>query len=170
MESQSIPCALSLPNHSTPLLNATLNKRLAPPPAIDSTLPLKQVTPLRGNHQQNPELQTLDWPLALQRAANQAPLARELLQLLLNFIPQVTQQVQQLLRGSEAPDILDWVHKLHGGSLCSGVPRLSALCHTLESQLRQGTAQQALIPEWLALLDEFNAIEQAAVRWYIGVI
>lgn len=167
MESQSIPCAL--PHHATTLLKTTPNKRLAPLTAIDSMLPLQQVTPLRGEHPQNSVLQSLDWPLALQRAANQAPLARELLQLLLNFLPQVSQQVQRLLRGVETPDILDWVHKLHGGTLYSGVPRLSLLCYTLESQLRQGSDPQALIPEWLALLDEFTAIEQASALLVTGL-
>jgi two-component system sensor histidine kinase BarA len=148
MESQRSP-------HSLPLSS----------PTIESDRLLNRATAVRNGQDQNPALPSLDWPLALQRAANQAPLARELLQLLLNFLPQVTQRVTRLLQGIEEPEILDWVHKLHGGTLCSGVPRLSALCHTLESQLRQGAAYHALIPEWLALLDEFTAIEQAAVHW-----
>lgn len=165
MESQPVPCDLSLFHPTTLVLNAPLNQRVAPHPETASALLLKQGILLRGDPYQKPALQSLDWPLALQRAANQAPLARELFQLLLNFLPQVTLRVQRLLRGGEEPDILDWVHKLHGGTLYSGVPRLSVLCYTLESQLRQGTAPQALIPEWLALLEECTAIEQAAIRW-----
>jgi HPt (histidine-containing phosphotransfer) domain-containing protein len=166
MESQSIPCVLSSSSQTgPPVLDSPLKRRLTLSPVMGSALPLKRVSPFRANPYQNPVLQTLDWPLALRRATNQAPLAREILQLLLNFLPQVTQQITQLLQGVEDPDILDWIHKLHGGSLCSGVPRLTALCHTLESELRKGTAYHALVPEWLSLLDERPAIEQAAIRW-----
>ena len=42
---------------------------------------------------------SLDWPLALRQAANKPDLARDLLQMLLDFPPQVRERVQALLDG-----------------------------------------------------------------------
>lgn len=107
---------------------------------------------------------SLDWPLALRQAANKEDLARDLLQMLIEFLPQVSEQVQALLVGTEDPDqsILDLIHKLHGSCSYSGVPRLKQLCFYLEQQLRQGTNSQDLEPEWLELLDEIELVKTEA--------
>ncbi|CAI0733250.1 two-component sensor histidine kinase BarA [Serratia entomophila] len=105
---------------------------------------------------------SLDWPLALRQAANKQGLARDLLQMLLDFLPQVRERVQALVDGRPDDGILDLIHKLHGSCSYSGVPRLKQLCFYLEQQLRQGVGHDQLEPEWLELLDEIELVCQAA--------
>ncbi|CAI2450625.1 two-component sensor histidine kinase BarA [Serratia ficaria] len=110
---------------------------------------------------------SLDWPLALRQAANKQDLARDLLQMPLDFLPQVRERVQALLDGQPDDDILDLIHKLHGSCSYSGVPRLKQLCFYLEQQLRLGVGHDQLEPEWLELLDEIELVSQAA-RAHLG--
>ncbi len=116
----------------------------------------------RGGAASGEPLLSLDWPLALRQAANKADLAQDLLQMLVEFLPQVSERVQALLEGVEDGGILDLIHKLHGSCSYSGVPRLKQLCFYIEQQLRQGVSQQELEPEWLELLDEIELVNQAA--------
>ncbi|MFS7189550.1 two-component sensor histidine kinase BarA [Serratia proteamaculans] len=110
----------------------------------------------------NQPLLSLDWPLALRQAANKPDLAHDLLQMLLDFLPQVSGRVQAMLDGTPDDGILDLIHKLHGSCSYSGVPRLKQLCFYLEQQLRQGVSNDELEPEWLELLDEIELVSQAA--------
>ncbi|MFP7608255.1 two-component sensor histidine kinase BarA [Serratia quinivorans] len=110
----------------------------------------------------NQPLLSLDWPLALRQAANKPDLAHDLLQMLLDFLPQVSGRVQAILDGTPDDGILDLIHKLHGSCSYSGVPRLKQLCFYLEQQLRQGVSNDELEPEWLELLDEIELVSQAA--------
>ncbi|WMT15604.1 two-component sensor histidine kinase BarA [Serratia fonticola] len=105
---------------------------------------------------------SLDWPLALRQAANKEDLARDLLQMLIEFLPQVSDRVKAVLEGKEDDTILDLIHKLHGSCSYSGVPRLKQLCFYLEQQLRQGVSNGDLEPEWLELLDEIELVETEA--------
>lgn len=111
--------------------------------------------------------ESIDWPLAVRQAANKEALAKDLLTMLLEFTPQVTQRVQAILAGSHDDDILNLIHKFHGSCACSGVPRLRQLCMTIEQQLRQQTDLQDLQPEWLELLDEIDNVRFAAQN-YLG--
>ncbi|NTX80027.1 two-component sensor histidine kinase BarA [Serratia proteamaculans] len=115
----------------------------------------------------NQPLLSLDWPLALRQAANKPDLAHDLLQMLLDFLPQVSDRVQAILDGTPDDGILDLIHKLHGSCSYSGVPRLKQLCFYLEQQLRQGVSNDELEPEWLELLDEIELVSQAA-RTHLG--
>ncbi|WP_025122781.1 MULTISPECIES: two-component sensor histidine kinase BarA [unclassified Serratia (in: enterobacteria)] len=105
---------------------------------------------------------SLDWPLALRQAANKEDLARDLLQMLVEFLPQVSDRVKAVLDGEEDATILDLIHKLHGSCSYSGVPRLKQLCFYLEQQLRQGASNGDLEPEWLELLDEIELVKTEA--------
>ncbi|WJV61796.1 two-component sensor histidine kinase BarA [Pectobacteriaceae bacterium CE70] len=107
---------------------------------------------------------SLDWELAKRQAANKPELARDLLIMLLDFLPQVRQQVETMLNGHKVDHIVDLVHKLHGSCSYSGVPRLKQICHCLEQQLREGADILELEPEWLELLDEITNVDIAARR------
>lgn len=67
---------------------------------------------------------TLDWQLALRQAAMKPDLAREMLQMLLAFMPEVRNKVEEQLVGEQPEGVLDLIHKLHGSCSYSGVPRL----------------------------------------------
>lgn len=91
-------------------------------------------------------------------------LAREMLQMLIAFMPEVRNKVEEQLVGEQPEGLVDLIHKLHGSCNYSGVPRLKKLCHTLESQLRSGTAAEDLEPELLELLDEMDNVAREACR------
>lgn len=148
------------------LLQAGMDDYLAKP--IDEAM-LTRV--LSRYHSGEPEAATqhpagqplsLDWPLALRQAANKQDLARDLLQMLLDFLPQVSERVQALLKSRPDDGIFNLIHKLHGSCSYSGVPRLKQLCFYLEQQLCQGVNHELLEPEWLELLDEIELVTQAA--------
>ncbi|WP_127957340.1 two-component sensor histidine kinase BarA [Serratia microhaemolytica] len=120
-----------------------------------------EVEPLKAVHASEPSL-SLDWALALRQAANKEDLARELLQMLLDFLPEVNQRVSALLEGGTDQGMLALIHKLHGSCSYSGVPRLRQLCFYLEQQLRQGVNAHELEPEWLELLDEIELLNTEA--------
>ncbi|SVT71722.1 two-component sensor histidine kinase BarA [Klebsiella pneumoniae] len=156
------------------LLSAGMNDYLAKPieeeklhalllryqPGLHSVVPasLPPAEPIVDHNQ------TLDWQLALRQAAMKPDLAREMLQMLIAFMPEVRNKVEEQLVGEQPEGLVDLIHKLHGSCSYSGVPRLKKLCHTLESQLRAGTAAEDLEPELLELLDEMDNVAREACR------
>ncbi|MFC3396544.1 two-component sensor histidine kinase BarA [Brenneria rubrifaciens] len=105
---------------------------------------------------------SLDWTLAQRQAGNKPQLANDLLEMLLDFLPEVRHRIEDMLSGQEDDKLIDLVHKLHGSCSYSGVPRLQRICHYLEQQLRAGVHVSVLEPEWLELLDEIENVTDAA--------
>jgi len=108
---------------------------------------------------------TFDWDLALAQAANKAGLAREMLIMLLEFLPEVRHVLEQQPLSDNPQKIKDIIHKLHGSCSYSGVPRLKKLCLLLETELTKGVEPEMLEPEILELLDEMDNVTQAAQRY-----
>ncbi|KFD23350.1 two-component sensor histidine kinase BarA [Yokenella regensburgei] len=107
---------------------------------------------------------TLDWQLALRQAAGKPDLAREMLQMLVAFLPEIRNKVEEQLVGEAPEGLIDAIHKLHGSCGYSGVPRLKNLCNLIEGQLRNGTPADELEPEFLELLDEMDNVTREARR------
>lgn len=105
---------------------------------------------------------SLDWQLALRQAANKVDLARDLLQMLVDFLPEVREKVEQSLNDNQVTGLRDIIHKLHGSASYSGVPRLKQLCQQLEHHLRLDTGIEAIEPELLELLDEMENVVRMA--------
>ncbi|QTF07270.1 two-component sensor histidine kinase BarA [Brenneria izadpanahii] len=123
----------------------------------------KETIPAPADERLDKQL-SLDWTLAQRQAANKPELARELLQMLLDFLPEVRRQVEDMMNDRPSDTIVDLIHKLHGSCSYSGVPRLKQICCYLEQQLRKGIDASELEPEWLELLDEINNVSDAARR------
>ncbi|MCL2893900.1 two-component sensor histidine kinase BarA [Brenneria tiliae] len=149
------------------LLQAGMNDYLAKP--IDEQMlqkvlsrysPSKEARPPQDRRRDSQP--SLDWTLAQRQAANKPELARELLQMLLDFLPQVRRQVENLLHDRPDGNIIEVIHKLHGSCSYSGVPRLKQICRYLEQQLLKGVSASELEPEWLELLDEIDNVSDAA--------
>ena len=110
---------------------------------------------------------TLDWQLALRQAAGKPDLARDMLQMLIDFLPEVRNKIEEQLVGENPQGLIDLIHKLHGSCGYSGVPRMKSLCQLLESQLREGTPEEDLEPEFLELLDEMDNVAREARKWLL---
>lgn len=162
--------AHSLSGEREQLLKVGMDDYLAKP--IDESM-LKRVLARHYSHQTPQEsplnqesgsmpMSTLDWQLALRQSANKEDLARDLLQMLVDFLPQVTERVNAVAQGEPDEDILSLIHKLHGSCSYSGVPRLKQLCFYLEQQLRKNIPASELEPEWFELLDEIENVTREA--------
>ncbi|WP_419964579.1 two-component sensor histidine kinase BarA [Pantoea vagans] len=125
--------------------------RYTPPPVV--SLPELQ-----------PILPTLDWQLALRQAANKPELARDLLRMLLEFLPEVHAKMAQFMATNEVNALREIIHKLHGSASYSGVPRMKQLCHQLERGLLEASDITALEPELLELQDEMENVAREARR------
>lgn len=105
-----------------------------------------------------------DWDLALKQAAGKEDLARDMLQMLLDFMPEVEMLVNEALDGKEI-DLWPPIHKLHGSCAYSGVPRLKNLCHRIETELKAGASIRDIEPELFELVDEMNNVVKASKRY-----
>ncbi|WAT00112.1 two-component sensor histidine kinase BarA [Rouxiella chamberiensis] len=125
-------------------------------------LPPYTAEPVREKEGDPASLKSLDWPLALRQSANKEALAKDLLQMLIDFLPEVSARVDAIIQGEQDDEILALIHKLHGSCSYSGVPRLKQHCFYLEQQLRKNVPLEALEPEWFELQDEIgNVIREA---------
>ncbi|MGK7483564.1 two-component sensor histidine kinase BarA, partial [Salmonella enterica] len=107
---------------------------------------------------------TLDWQLALRQAAGKPDLARDMLQMLIDFLPEVRNKIEEQLVGENPNGLVDLIHKLHGSCGYSGVPRMKNLCQLIEQQLRSGVHEEELEPEFLELLDEMDNVAREAKK------
>lgn len=107
---------------------------------------------------------TLDWQLALRQAAGKPDLARDMLQMLIDFLPEVRNKIEEQLVGENPNGLVDLAHKLHGSCGYSGVPRMKNLCQLIEQQLRSGVHEEELEPEFLELLDEMDNVAREAKK------
>ena len=65
-----------------------------------------------------------------------------MLQMLLDFLPEVRNKVEEQLVGENQEGLVDLIHKLHGSCGYNGVPRMKNLCQLIEQQLRNGTKEE----------------------------
>ncbi len=101
---------------------------------------------------------------ALRQAAGKPDLARDMLQMLIDFLPEVRNKIEEQLVGENPNGLVDLVHKLHGSCGYSGVPRMKNLCQLIEQQLRSGVHEEELEPEFLELLDEMDNVAREAKK------
>ena len=107
---------------------------------------------------------SLDWELALRQAANKPDLARDMLKMLLDFLPEVHEKIDAFMAAHDVQGLREIIHKLHGSASYSGVPRMKQLCRQLEQNLRQSDDIDALEPELLELQDEMENVAREARR------
>ncbi|NOI60178.1 two-component sensor histidine kinase BarA [Vibrio coralliilyticus] len=109
----------------------------------------------------------IDWQAALKQSANKEDLARDMLQMLVDFIPEVSSVVEAALEEDDfdSETLVHHVHKLHGSSSYCGVPRLKKVCATIEKALRSGTSLEDIEPELFELQDEMEKVTASAAPY-----
>ncbi len=106
----------------------------------------------------------IDWQLALKQAANKEDLAKEMLQMLTDYIADVSKVVTQALGDPDfsSEDLQHCIHKLHGSCSYSGVPILKGVCAEIEKSLHNGSRIEEIEPELFELQDEMNNVLKVA--------
>ena len=117
-------------------------------PKPGSGISSRVVTPEVNEIVVNPNA-TLDWQLALRQAAGKTDLARDMLQMLLDFLPEVRNKVEEQLVGENPEGLVDLMKNL---------------CQLIEQQLRSGTKEEDFEPELLELLDEMDNVAREASK------
>ncbi|MFA0155335.1 two-component sensor histidine kinase BarA [Vibrio sp. 10N.261.46.A3] len=109
----------------------------------------------------------IDWQAAMKQAANKEDLARDMLQMLVDFIPEVYEAADKAIEDSDCPveELIHIIHKMHGSSSYSGVPRLKSVCATIEKELRSGTSVEDIEPELFELQDELDKVQATAIHY-----
>ncbi|WCE30176.1 two-component sensor histidine kinase BarA [Vibrio sp. SCSIO 43137] len=112
---------------------------------------------------ENPDV-IVDWQAALKQAANKEDLAKEMLAMLIEFIGEVNEVVENALEDDNysSEELTHFIHKLHGSCSYSGVPKLKAVCAQIESSLRSGMTIADIEPELFELQDEMEKVLASA--------
>lgn len=147
--------------HWSPLTDEEKIEKIAP-----SYIEPEQETPLPASPATAQNI-SIDWDAALKQSANKVDLAKDMLQMLVDFIPEVEEIVEQALEQGDFPreDLIHVIHKLHGSSSYCGVPTLKQLCATLEQALRSGASIDDIEPEIFELQDEMTKVIATAKRY-----
>ena len=112
--------------------------------------------------------QVIDWQLALKQSAFKEDLAKDMLQMLIDYLPEVMPVIEDSLSNSETANIdtlLHYIHKLHGSCAYSGVPRLKSVCAAIEQALRSGSSIEDIEPELFELQDEIDKVNESSEEY-----
>ncbi|MBC8952838.1 ATP-binding protein [Xenorhabdus sp. PB62.4] len=107
----------------------------------------------------------IDWNMALQQTAGKESLAREMLEMLVQSLPNMKNMIEHALTADGETTRKHFqhnVHQLHGSCCYNGVPKLKAICELVEKQLQQDIALTDLEPELLEFMDEIEHVISVA--------
>ncbi|MBM7455300.1 two-component system sensor histidine kinase BarA [Oceanisphaera litoralis] len=109
----------------------------------------------------------IDWSLAVKQAGGKEPLAREMLELLLQSFDEFSPLLGAALSGElDEQRLYPPLHKLHGGTAYCGVPQLQSLVAQLEKALLDKQGVDELEPELLELEERMGQIREEA-KFYL---
>ncbi|MBE8556211.1 two-component sensor histidine kinase BarA [Vibrio cyclitrophicus] len=133
-------------------------------PAVSTEIDSSQISETEANEHKNI---IIDWQAAMKQAANKEDLARDMLKMLVDFIPEVYEAADKAIEDSDYPveQLIHIIHKMHGSSSYSGVPRLKSVCATIEKELRFGTSVEDIEPELFELQDELDKVQATAIHY-----
>ncbi|NTS78074.1 two-component sensor histidine kinase BarA [Catenovulum sp. SM1970] len=124
---------------------------------VESQIETKQAEPKTES-----TLSIIDWDLALKRANNKPELALEMITMLLDSLDHSEQAIELALKEQNVDDLIQAVHKLHGASCYSGIPKIQKCCHEIEASLKQNGQIADIEPECFELLDLLPQLKQEA--------
>jgi two-component system sensor histidine kinase BarA len=82
-------------------------------------------------------LPIIDWEMGTRLAGNNREVAQELLAFLSKTLPDEMASIKQAFIDRQYRELLQRIHKLHGGVSYCGLPRLKTLLATIESDLKK---------------------------------
>lgn len=88
-------------------------------------------------------LDDIDWQLALSRANKNEEIANDILREFTQQLPDSLAEIEQACRLQHWQTMQQQVHRLHGASCYTGVPKLQQLCAEIETELKEGQPEEA---------------------------
>lgn len=86
--------------------------------------------------------QAIDWSLCIELANDNAKIAKELLAMLIDDLPNARKEIMDAYHKKDFHELLAKVHRLHGATCYCGVPNLTTILSDVESQLRIDRTEQ----------------------------
>lgn len=112
----------------------------------------------RQNNIETSDIQHVNWQESLKQAMGKEDLAIDILQMLIDSIPQNIMKIEQAMSRQDNENLLKIIHKLHGACCYTGVPQLKKLAQSIETALKQHSSIANIEPELLEILDELQLV------------
>lgn len=106
----------------------------------------------------------LDWDQALKQAGGREALAKDMVKMLIDSLPQTRQELEQALAEGDSEALYQHIHKFNGALAYTGTPSLKNLAHEIETALKKGAATADLEPEVFELIDEMDKLDEEVGR------
>jgi two-component system sensor histidine kinase BarA len=100
----------------------------------------------------------------LKLAANKEDLAKDMLGMLVTSFDRDIPPISEALSQGARNDLLNSVHKVHGGTRYTGVPKLRSICHNFESAIKEDAPDSELEALYQAFMDEVEVIKRWAIE------
>lgn len=81
--------------------------------------------------------QVIDYQLALEQAAGNQELAKELFKMLLKELPLLQQKLNIAIKENDLPGCWEHAHKIYGSTAYCGVPALRTSAQIMESSVKE---------------------------------
>ena len=104
----------------------------------------------------------IDWDLAIKIANGQRNIAEDILRMLIAELPGVRVEISSSYEKGDWAELKRCVHKLHGGTSYSGVPRLKSVSSQLDLLPPNDFSSEKIQPLIENLLAEIDSLLSAA--------
>ena len=88
-----------------------------------------------------------------------------MLQLLIDSLPQTLAALDTYRASHQRDALIQLVHKLHGATCYTGVPRIKALSELIETELKTGKGLSTIEPELFDLSDQLTDLLAESQQW-----
>jgi two-component system sensor histidine kinase BarA len=100
----------------------------------------------------------INWPDAIKKAGKKPRLARDMLEGLVESLPETKLIISEALTSQDTERLKEFIHKLNGACCYTGVPDLGKMVHQLETALKGGSAIDDLEPEFFELFEHIERV------------
>jgi len=107
----------------------------------------------------------IDLQQSLSLAKNKADLARDMLQMLLESLPEARDSISVYLSEGSHTELQEVIHKLHGGCCYCGVPKLKKHSSELDADLQRALQNNEILPSLEQKVSELLGVIQEMLVW-----
>ncbi|GAA3940149.1 response regulator [Litoribacillus peritrichatus] len=104
-------------------------------------------------------LVSVDIQECIKLAAGKEDLARDMLGMLIESFPRDIPPITEAFENDQNNDLLNTVHKVHGGTRYTGVPKLRSICHAFETAIKENNGKAQLEVFYRKLIEEVESVK-----------